>query len=70
MVILYSTNCPKCIQLEKRLKSSNIPFEVCHNVEVMLSLGIMSAPMLNVDGTLLDFAQAWKWVQVNGQTNN
>ena len=61
-IILYSTNCPKCNVLEKKLQSKNIDFEICNNVDLMLSKGIQQAPYLEVDNELMDFSKAVKWV--------
>jgi glutaredoxin-related protein len=61
-IILYSTNCPKCNVLEKKLQSKNINFEICNNVDLMLSKGIQQAPYLEVDNELMDFSKAVKWV--------
>ena len=62
MNILYSTNCPKCKVLETKLKSKNIEFEICDDVDLMLSKGIQQAPYLEVDNELMDFLNAIKWV--------
>lgn len=61
-IILYSTNCPKCNVLEKKLQSKNINFEICNDVDLMLSKGIQQAPYLEVDNKLMDFSKAVKWV--------
>lgn len=61
-IILYSTNCPKCNVLEKKLQSKNIDFEICNDVDLMLSKGIQQAPYLEVDNKLMDFSKAVKWV--------
>lgn len=61
-IILYSTNCPKCNVLEKKLQSKNIDFEICNDVDLMLSKGIQQAPYLEVDNELMDFSKAVKWV--------
>ena len=61
-IILYSTNCPKCNVLEKKLQSKNIDFEICNDVDLMLSKGIQQAPYLEVDNELIDFSKAVKWV--------
>ena len=69
MNILYSTNCPKCRVLEKKLSEANIDFIVNNNVEEMLSKGFETAPILCLeDGTLLDFSKANNWIkeQQNG----
>ena len=61
-IILYSTNCPKCNVLEKKLQSKNIDFEICNDVDLMLSKGIQQAPYLEVNNELMDFSKAVKWV--------
>ena len=63
MITLYSTHCPQCTLLEKQLKQKNIEFTICDDVAKMLSLGFSSAPILDVDGTLMRFADALKWVK-------
>lgn len=60
--ILYSTDCPKCKVLEAKLIKNNIQFTVITDVKTMLAKGFASAPMLEVDGNLMDFTQANKWI--------
>lgn len=62
-IILYSTGCPKCNVLEAKLNSKSIKYEVCRDIEVMQSKGMMTAPNLEVDGELMDFSAAIKWVR-------
>ncbi len=62
MIKLYSTNCPKCKVLEMKMKQKNIDYEVSTDVQEMLSLGIKSAPVLQVEENLLQFTDAVKWV--------
>lgn len=61
-VILYSTGCPRCNVLKKKLNDKGINFSENNSVEEMLSMGIMEAPMLRVGGELLDFTKAVIWV--------
>lgn len=61
-VVLYSTNCPKCQVLEKKLKNSNIEFELIQDVEAMIKKGFKSVPMLDVDDMTMDFTQAINWI--------
>lgn len=61
-VVLYSTHCPKCIVLEKKLAQSNVEFELVEDQNVMIEKGFMSAPMLEVDGEAMDFTKAVQWV--------
>ena len=67
MIILYSTHCPKCIMLERKLKEKNIEYEEVNDVDKMLSLGLQDVPWLNVDGQMMNFGEAIKWInQYNG----
>lgn len=59
--ILYSTNCPKCQVLEKKLTSSGVDFEVCSDTDLMQKKGFQSMPMLEVDGVIMDFMSAVNW---------
>ena len=61
-VKLYSTHCPKCIVLEKKLNQKNISFEEINDIDVMTAKGFMQAPMLEVDGEVMDFKQANDWI--------
>ena len=61
-IIMYSTNCPKCRVLETKLKQKNIQYQIVDNIEKMLELGIKEAPQLSVDGTMMGFGEAIKWV--------
>lgn len=61
-VILYSTGCPKCIVLGKKLEMKGIQYEVCNDIDVMTGKGFMSVPMLEVGGEVKDFMSAINWV--------
>lgn len=61
-IILYSTNCPKCKILEKKLTEKNIKFTKNNNVIDMTELGIDQVPALSIDGKLLSFVEANKWI--------
>ena len=62
MVTLYTTNCPKCHVLEKKLEMANINFEKNENVDEMIEMGFMSAPILKVDDNFMEFTDALRWV--------
>lgn len=62
-VILYSTNCPKCKVLEKKLNSSGIDYSIVTDVDVMERKGFQSAPMLEVDDKIYEFSEAVKWLK-------
>lgn len=61
-IILYSTGCPKCGVLAKKLNKLGISYETVMDVKVMKEKGLMSAPALEVDGTMMNFSEAIKWV--------
>ena len=61
-IVLYTTNCPKCKVLEAKLKQKEISYEEVNDIEVMTSKGFMMAPMLEVDGVVMNFAQANTWI--------
>lgn len=61
-VTLYTTHCPKCKVLEKKLNSKNINYNEVTDTNIMISKGFTSTPMLEVDGTIMDFSEANKWV--------
>lgn len=62
MIKMYSTHCPKCKILETKLKQKNIEYEECTDINEMLSKGIETVPILEVDGQMLDFGKAVRWV--------
>ena len=61
-IILYSTNCPRCKVLKAKLDEKGIPYELCTDVKTMYSRGFLEAPVLDVNGDLMNFSQAIKFV--------
>lgn len=61
-IILYSTHCPRCCVLEKKLKEKNIQYTENNSVDEMLSLGINEVPVLMVDSQFLKFKEAVNWI--------
>lgn len=62
--VLYSTGCPKCKVLEKKLKSKNVDFVIESDIESVAKLGYTSAPILwyrNAD-KYYTFSEAVKFV--------
>ena len=68
MIILYSTNCPKCKILEQKLKSKNIEYIEFTDVNKMIEMGFSVMPMLEVDGVIMDFVTANKWINEFNKT--
>lgn len=61
-VILYTTYCPKCSVLEKKLAAKNISYTEVTDIDVMTKKGFYAVPILEVDGTIMDFKEANTWV--------
>lgn len=63
-IILYKTpTCGKCKVLKKKLEDKGIEFTESEDIKKLLSMGIASAPVLSVNGELLDFMSALDWVK-------
>lgn len=65
-VTLYSIGCPKCDILKKKLSQHNIEFTENNNADEMRLMGMEDVPMLMVNGELLDYAAAVKWINSKG----
>lgn len=61
-IILYSTGCPKCSVIKKKLDAKGIEYTENSDVDTMVALGISQVPALSVDGELLSFVEANQWV--------
>lgn len=64
-VSLYSTHCPKCNVLEKKLKQKDISYEEINDIGIMKEKGYLSVPVLEVDGVSMDFKAASDWINNN-----
>ena len=78
-IIFYTTNCPKCQVLKKKMDSLGIEYELNNDIEEMLLQGIQTVPMLRIEEelfdsssltTLLDFSQAVKWLKEYEKNEN
>ena len=68
---MYTTHCPKCNVMERKLKEANIEFEEIDDnakvLEVATSLGFTMAPLLEVDGSVMDFKDGIEWIRKNAE---
>ena len=60
--VLYTTGCPKCKILEKKLNEKNVKFEIVNETEKMKELGITSVPVLMVDDKSMIYYDAVKYI--------
>lgn len=61
-VILYTTHCPQCRMLEKRLEDSGIQYTEKTDVQEMIDKGFTNVPVLVVDGKAMQVREAVAWV--------
>ena len=62
-VVFYSTHCPQCRGLEMQLKRKVPNYTECNDIEEMKRVGLTSAPGLSVDGKVMSYAEALKWLK-------
>lgn len=58
MIVLYSTDCPKCNALKKRLTKNGIKFEVSQDVDELIKRGYQSIPVLKIHDKFFDYNQS------------
>lgn len=66
-VILYTTGCPKCTVLEAKLQQAGVPFTKSVDVKRVIEAGFRTAPVLEVDGKMMEFGAAVEWVRSNAE---
>lgn len=70
MITLYSTGCPKCNVLIKKLDNAHIAYSLNTTFAVndLIAKGYDEVPLLEVEGKLLKFTEAVNWIndQVKG----
>ena len=59
---LYTTHCPQCTVLERKLAQKNITYTEHNDIDEMIKLGYNSVPILVIDGNEMPFGEAIQWV--------
>ena len=65
---LYSTHCPKCRVIEKKLEQANIKYELIDAkdnpkvIEELSALGVRQMPVLIANDKILGFSEIIKWI--------
>lgn len=62
MIVLYTTGCPRCKVLHQKLREKGLSYTVFTDVDKMIDMGLMEAPVLEVDGRQMNFVEAVAWV--------
>ena len=62
-IIMYTTHCPQCKILAKKLDRKGVSYIEEEDTQKMVELGISTVPMLSVDGGApMNFKQAVEWI--------
>ena len=61
-VILYTTGCPQCKVLKQKLDEKHIDYEIVNDLQRMADLGFTAAPMLDVEGKVMNYPEAFAWI--------
>ena len=63
MITVYTKEgCPKCKVLKMKLAQKGIEYKEISDLDLMISMGVKSAPQMDVDGVMYDFPSAVKYV--------
>lgn len=61
-ITVYTTHCPKCNILKKKLDMKKISYTEIDDTSIMASKGIDAVPVLEIGDKLLPFKEAVAWV--------
>lgn len=61
-ITIFTTNCPMCKILEKKLTEKAIGFKIETDVSELIEMGFQTAPILKVEENYLEFKEAIKWI--------
>ena len=61
-ITVYTTHCPKCNILKKKLDMKKISYTEIDDINIMASKGIETVPVLEIGDKLLPFKEAVDWV--------
>lgn len=63
-VVLYSIpGCTRCAMLRKKLNAKGIEFEDREDGDAIEAMGFTIAPILEVDGHIMELVDANEWVK-------
>lgn len=62
-IILYTTHCPMCLMLERKLKEKNINYTEISDIEEIKKANIKNVPVLKIEEELMDSYNAMQWIK-------
>jgi len=66
-MVLYSNGCPSCNILKNKLNCIGVEYQIIDDMEIFKKNGFRSMPMLEVDGEILTYLEAIKWIREMSQ---
>lgn len=61
-LVLYTTECPRCKILKKKLEQKNLDYSEVSDLDQMLAKGFKSVPVLEVDGKAYSYEDAMNFL--------
>lgn len=61
-IILYTSGCPKCNILKKKLDDKGIEYSVFNDIDKMIEMGFNEMPVLDANGKRMNYVEAVKWI--------
>jgi hypothetical protein len=62
LIKFYTQNRPKCQVLKNSLDKRDMNYETITDEKLMLDKGFTHVPMLEVNGTIMEYGEAFKWI--------
>lgn len=62
LIKFYSTGCPRCIVLKNLMDKRDMEYEIITDEKIMFQKGVTHVPMLEVDGVIMEYGEAFKWI--------
>lgn len=69
MIKFYTIGCKKCILLKRFLDRSGIQYETVDSIEEIACKDIEELPVLEVNGKMLPYVDAIKWIKDSGKND-
>ena len=61
-VILFSTGCPKCNILMKKLDMAGMDYIINDDMQEIIDKGFDSVPVVKIEDIYMDFKEANDWI--------
>lgn len=61
-ITLYSTGCPRCMVLKKKMDEKGIKYNIVSDQQYMMDKGFSTVPILEIDDQIMNFSEAINWI--------